>query len=166
MTIPSVVGSEAVLPPGRHQATLDEIEAYFVIDAPFPEERALIFNAFRTWKALVEQIIQVNRYWVDGGFVTHKPWAAPSDVDVMLLCQESDLNALGKEERERLRLLRTITNGGKRAQPMGGKVDAFVIPRSGPDANAGYWHEQWSKVRGADGASLDSEVKGYLEVIP
>lgn len=167
MAIPSVVGRWEVLPPGRHVATLDEIEAYFVSGAPFAADRALIFDALRTWKALVEQIIPVSRYWVDGGFVTLKPWAPPSDVDVTIICQESDLNSLGEREQQQLqRLLTVVGDPGPRVAPMGGLVDAYLTPRSGPTANVPYWANWWAQVRDVDGSVVPSEQKGFLEVIP
>lgn len=166
MTIPQVNANEWLLPLGRHQATLDEIEALFVTEAPFSEQRALIFSAFTTWVTLVEQVLPVSRYWIDGGFVTHKGWAPPSDVDVTILCQENDLDALGPAEQNRLGLLLTTPSDGQRPriQPMGGLVDAFVTKR-GPSGNAPYWNQQWSKVRGADGNELVNLSKGFLEVI-
>ncbi|MGV8882560.1 MAG: DUF6932 family protein [Rhodoglobus sp.] len=166
MAIPLTGGSEGLLPQGRHPATLEEIEALFVTAAPFPEQRALIFSAFTTWVTLVEQVLPVSRYWIDGGFTTHKTWAAPSDVDVTILCQEKDLDALGPAEQDRLGLLLTTPADGQRPriQPMGGLVDAFVTTR-GASGNAPYWNQQWSKVRGADGKELVNLSKGFLEVI-
>jgi hypothetical protein len=166
MAIPQVVGDEALLPPGRHRATLDEIEAYFVQAAPFNGERALIFQAFKTWVALVEQILPGSRYWIDGGFVTHKPWNAPSDVDVMILCKEETLNALRPDEQARLQQLLTApaSPGKARVQPMGGLVDGFVTVR-GSAGNADYWMEQWSRVKGADGSRILALTKGFLEVV-
>ena len=72
MSIPAVSGAYAVLPPGRHRATLDEMRSYFVDGAPFPEERRIVFKAFEAWLAQMSALIPSARYWIDGGFVTHK----------------------------------------------------------------------------------------------
>lgn len=165
MVIPVVSGPEALLPAGRHRTDLDEIEAYFVTGAPhFAAERTLVFAAFRTWVALMEQLLPNSRYWIDGGFVTHKAWAAPSDVDVTIMCQASALDALSADERTRLGGLLTVPAGPGRArfQPMGGLVDAFLVIRSTQDAP--YWHTLWSQVKGEDGSGIPTVSKGYLEV--
>ena len=166
MAIPAVEGEEALLPQGRHRTDLDEIEAYFVAAAPFSEERAIVFAAFRTWFTLIGQLIPSARFWIDGGFVTHKPWAAPSDVDVMILCQAEVVDSLTTTEQDRLDQLLTIpaSPGRPRFQPMGGLVDAFIAYRSSPD-DAPYWNAQWSRVKGADGSEVLALSKGFLEVV-
>ena len=166
MAIPLVVGDEGLLPAGRHRATIDEIEMYFVVDAPFSERRALVFQALKTWLALVEQLLPGARLWVDGGFVTHKPWNGPSDVDVMILCQADDVNRLSATQQIDLENLLTQPAGPGRArsQPMGGLVDAYLTFR-GPSGNADYWMRQWSQVKGRDGSEIRSLTKGFLEVM-
>jgi hypothetical protein len=166
MAIPKVVGEEALLPPGRHRATLDEIEEYFVDLAPFATERAVIFGAFKAWFTLVDKILPQSRYWVDGGFVTHKTWSAPSDVDVMILSKEATLNSLGQFEQAQLQELLTIpaSQGTARRQPMAGLVDGFVAVR-GNTGNVDYWMSQWSRVRGVDGSEIVTLTKGFLEVV-
>jgi hypothetical protein len=165
MVIPVVAGSEAILPAGRHRTDLAEIEAYFVSAAPFSTERQLVFDAFKTWMTLVDQLLPNSRYWIDGGFVTHKTWAAPSDVDVTILCQASAVDALTPAEQSRLDSLLTVpaAPGRARLQPMGGLVDAFLVTRASPDVP--YWITQWSRVKGADGSEVRTITKGFLEVV-
>lgn len=57
------------LPPGRHRATMDEVYARFVEDAPFREERQLVFDALTTYTALVRRTYRKGAFWMDGGFV-------------------------------------------------------------------------------------------------
>lgn len=167
MAIPEVVGEMGLLPPGRHPASMAEVEGRFVLEAPFSGERAIIAQSLNTWMMLVEQLVPVSRYWIDGGFVTHKTWAAPSDVDVTIICQEADLARLGEDGYERLRrLLTEVRPDGTRIKPMDGRVDAFLTTRSGPDANVPYWMSWWANVRAENGTILDGLTKGYLEVIP
>ncbi|TFC83716.1 hypothetical protein E3T23_01785 [Cryobacterium cheniae] len=166
MTIPAVSGDYALLPPGRHSATLAEMETYFVSQAPFSSERELLFQAFKTWLSIVDQLLPSSRYWVDGGFVTHKPWSAPSDVDVMILCKQEAVDALKQEEQTRLEQLFTSAAAGMpRFQPMGGLVDAFLCYR-GTNGKADYWMKQWSRVKDSDGNEVLGVEKGFLEVLP
>jgi hypothetical protein len=115
--------------------------------------------------ALVEKLIPDARFWIDGGFVTHKPWAAPSDVDVMILCQQAVLDSLSLQDEIQLSSLMTIAASGSspRWQPMGGLVDAFLTVR-GPAGNAPYWFNLWGQVRGEDGSRVITLTKGFLEV--
>lgn len=166
LSIPSTVGQLGLLPVGRHTATLPEVEAAFVGGAPYASERATIWAAFVAWHAAVSAMLPNARFWIDGGFATHKTWSAPKDIDVVILVASADLNALSPAEQDRFSRLLTIDPpGGPRIQPMGDLVHAFYVVRSMPDRTA-YWHETWSKVKGDDGAIQAGINKGYLEVKP
>ena len=165
MSIPTVIGKFATLPFGRYRATLDEIEQVFVHDAPFAAERAQVFQAFHVWFSLMDGMLPGARYWVDGGFVTHKDWAAPSDVDVMMLCTSEQLNALNDQEQERFAQLLTVAAPGTpRVQPMGGLVDAYYVVRGNVD-HVIYWQNLWSKVRDRNGNEVLNSIKGFVEVM-
>lgn len=75
MTIPPFVTSGGSLPPGDHEATLDEIGDRFT----WNYGRKVIYNGL---KFVVEQLEthSVDLIWVDGSFVTGKD--RPRDVDV------------------------------------------------------------------------------------
>jgi hypothetical protein len=77
------------LPPGKHQATLAEVEEIFVYNA----KRREIFEGL---KKLIELLKSVNSgtIYLDGSFVTAK--ARPSDIDV---CWQPLLQAT-KENRK------------------------------------------------------------------
>lgn len=112
-------------------------------------------------------LIPGARYWVNGGFVTHKTWNAPADIDVVLICKAEELNALTPEEQERFdSLLTEEEEGVARRQPMGGLVDGFYTLRGslGPGDPA-YWNAQWSRVRGENKEEVLGALKGYLEVV-
>jgi hypothetical protein len=165
MTLPALEGPIGLLPPGRHTTTLDEIEQQFVAEAPFAAERALVFAAFRVWVAQMAAMLPGTRYWVNGGFVTHKPWAAPSDIDVVILVRAADVNALPSHHQDLFSASFTAADaGGRRVQPMGGLVDAYFGLRDEPD-RATYWHEFWGKVKLEDGTESATDRKGYVEVI-
>jgi len=160
--IPGFEDGAWYLPPGLHAATLDEIEERFVLAAPFTDRRRLIYDAFRLWHEIVSGIVPDARLWVDGGFVTHKHWAPPSDVDVTVMLRPDDLNNLTHEDQQRLDLMFTKP-GPPRQQPMSGLVDAFVCLRGDVDRTL-YWREHWSTVLDENRARITGTQKGFVEV--
>ncbi|MHA7663066.1 DUF6932 family protein [Mycolicibacterium sp. HS_4_1] len=84
LAIPAPTGPHATLPPGRHLATFDEIYELFVEQAPFKDERELIYEALRLYAKVVDQEFSDVTLWINGGFITHKSWAAPKDADVVV----------------------------------------------------------------------------------
>ena len=162
--IPPFEGEGWYLPAGLHSATLDEIEVRFVQEAPFERRRRDIYAAFRLWHGMVSTILPGARFWVDGGFVTHKSWAAPSDVDVTVLVKPDDLDGLSEEHQQRLESLLTKP-GPSRVQPMSGMVDSFICARGDVDRTL-YWREHWSSVVGEERALIPGAEKGFLEVKP
>ena len=164
MPIPAPDGPLGILPPGIHRATLDELEVAFVDNAPFGDERRLVFQAFRTWFAFVDAMLPNSRYWIDGGFVTHKTSDPPSDIDVMIFCAGSQLNALNNLQQQRFQQLMTAKDArGNRVQPMGGVVDAFYTVRGNTDRVI-YWRNLWSTVKDQFGVATGL-TKGFVEVL-
>ncbi|RLP79273.1 hypothetical protein D9V34_15885 [Mycetocola lacteus] len=161
--IPLIPDGEWYLPAGIYRTDLSEIEDRFVKEAPFPDERQRVFEAFKLWIALVRDLLPGARFWINGGFVTHKTWAAPSDVDVMILVKSVDVNALSESEQGRFEQLLTDTSG-PRVQPMSGLVDAFVCFR-GDVGDTVYWKELWAEVLDQDRKQIIGRKKGYLEVV-
>lgn len=162
--IPAFENETWYLPQGIHDATLDEIEARFVNDAPFADRRRLVFDAFRLWHEIVTAIVPSARFWLDGGFITHKNWAAPSDVDVTVMLKADDLNNLTDEEQQRF--LPLFTKAGPSPQrPMSGLVDAYICLRGDVDKTL-YWREHWSTVLDENRVILSGTRKGLVEVRP
>ncbi len=162
MGIPAFDGDAWYLPEGVHVASLDDVEQRLVLGAPFEVERRQVLAAFRLWIELVCAMLPNARFWVDGGFVTRKTWAAPSDVDVTMLVTPDALNALSVEEQNRLNRLLTSPTGDK---PMGGLVDAYLVTRGDVDMTL-YWRDLWSKALDEGRQELTGVRKGYLEVRP
>lgn len=153
------VNSAKLLEPGRHTSTLSCAYETFVERAPHREQRELIWQAFEMWCSAIERIVKVHQYWLDGGFVTHKP-EAPQDLDVVFLCSREDLNAIPTEDQPRLKQLLTDASPESRIQPMGGLIDAFLLIRGNVEKTA-YWNTHWQRVKGA----ADPNVrKGFLVV--
>lgn len=152
------------LPIGRHTVTLDEVYERFVVAAPFRSERQTVWNAFLLWSDLVWALFPDSPMWIDGGFVTHKAWAAPRDVDVAVTVKQSVYNSV-MDERWQGQLWTTNNSDDKtkRVQPMGGYVDGFPIIRGLTDRRI--WEHYWSSVADANGDLIPGAVKGYVEVM-
>lgn len=165
------VNEDGLLPPGRHLATLDEIREKFVKDAPFDTERSVVFSALELHFQIIVSLIPTGSLWVDGGFVTHKSWAAPKDADLAYILRSEHLNGLESEAQERLASLVTLQGVQvahppivvPRIQPMGGLIDAFLILQE-VQSMMDYWDGVWSTVKGEDGEIIAGARKGYLEV--
>ncbi|WP_394297268.1 DUF6932 family protein [Streptomyces rimosus] len=166
--IPALTES-GLLPPGRHAATMDEIEQLFVDQAPHAGHRRRIFRGFELYVDMVKDVLERGTFWVDGGFCSHKA-APPEDLDLAVLVDPS--LPLTDKDWERLVPLFTLqgvqAQGGpvswaKRVQPMGGLIDSFLVVAGVPEQEA-VWDATWSSVKGPDGQLIPGAVKGYLEV--
>ena len=142
----------------------------FVTQAPYREVRAQIFSALSLYMRLLQELVATGRLWLDGGFVTHKKWA-PKDVDVALVVDDALINALTVAQQARLLQLLTLQNvhaaspsaTARRLQPMGGLVDAFLIPE-GNDPMKQLFDATWSRVTDQTGVVVPGVRKGYVEV--
>lgn len=157
------------LPPadGPHRATLSDVEAAFVNEAPFEERRRLIFQALSLYSTLVWASVPQARLWIDGGFTTRKEWAAPKDTDVLVIVPIEVFLECKTDAWWPLHTLQHVSAvepsmNSKRVHAMGGLVDAFVEADHAP--NLLPWHELWSSVKGQDGLIIDGLRKGYVEV--
>jgi hypothetical protein len=166
--IPACDGDYATLPPGTHQASLDEIYQSFVVEAPFRPRRELIHQAIVLYTSLVKSAFSDARIWIDGGFVTHKPWAEPEDADIVVVVPLEEYVA--KANDPRWFPLWTFLNATssepprwtEKLHPMGGLLDTFLVPDV--EAVLGIWDQRWSSVNGPDGNLVPGVTKGYLEV--
>ena len=170
MTLPPM-DPDGRLPAGRHPASLSDLEDRFVHRAPHAAHRALIWRGFLLHVDLIRAAFGPTIAWVDGGFITHK-LDAPRDVDVVYLVPGVEMHrAFTADPRQVLELitLQDLIVGQPgpaaldRLQPVGGTVDAFLVPAE-DSAKLDYWDRLWSAVKGADGRTLEGATKGYVEV--
>lgn len=166
--LPPMTG-DGLLPPGVHRTAVDQLRERFVDDAPFPKERSRVFGAFEVYTELVWALFPTARLWVNGGFVTHKTWAAPGDIDVAVLAPTADINARYAESLSLWTLggvsVQTLNlQGVPRIQPMGGLIDGFCVPDDVPPAVA-YWNDLWSRVIDENKAQVPGKMKGFVEVM-
>lgn len=159
------------LPVGIHSATLDEIHGTFVEEAPFRDERELIFRALSVYLDILRSRFTDPRILLNGGFTTHKAWAAPKDVDLAVGLSNADFKSAYHPDNHSLI---TIADGGVnrpqpmplvKIQPMGGLVDGYLFPAKLPN-HVHYWEDQWGKVKDQQGNEVVGARKGLLEVTP
>lgn len=163
--------------PQPYQCTVAELHERFVKQAPFPEQRELLFDALRIYNTLVWRFFPQARLWINGGFVTHKRWAAPGDIDVAIIIRLEDYTALPEEAKAELNQLLTLQDVSasspdfahlRRLQPMGGMIDGFIGVDTGdpghqPSLRA--WFEQWSGVTDEHKQPRHGVRKGFVEVV-
>lgn len=165
--IPTCEGPFAILPPGRHRATITDIYQRFVEEAPFRERRELIFRALTLLIDIVAAEYPKARFWIDGGFTTQKDWEAPEDADVVVLLPVKDASAVAADETAMgwvtLHNVSAVDRSTKKLHPFGGLLDVF--PTAATEGQLEYWDDLWSWVRGPDRKRVPGASKGYLEVL-
>jgi hypothetical protein len=158
------------LPPQQepYRLTWGELHELFVAQAPYRERRERLYAALHLFADAVWDIAPTAKLWVNGGFATHKPWAAPEDVDVVIMT-----NDLAPEKKKMLvqQGLLTFKDVGlevesktmqlDRLRPFGGLVDSYFADSK----RELFWRTQWSRVKGPDGQIMPGVKKGFVEVV-
>lgn len=171
--LPGLVGPYGVLPVGVHRATMAEVKDLFVDRAPEDtrRRRRWIFEALELHVSVVRKALRGEEVtvWVDGGFVTHKPWT-PEDVDVLYLTTFDGLTNCGGESDLPLWTLSKVRAefGPRQVQtgklhPMAGLLDGYADKDNG--ANRERWNRRFSRFKRQDGTADPVVTKGFLEVI-
>ena len=163
-----VLDEDGRLPAGDpHPATLSEIYDTFVRQAPFRPRRERIYTCLELFTEQVWRLSSGAVLWLDGGFTTHKTWAAPKDADVVALIPLDELSPFRSIDRLPLRTLQNVVINkeveAERVQSYGGLLDTFIVPDT--SAMREYWDDQWSSVKDPIGNLLPGTVrKGFVEV--
>lgn len=159
MAIPDLLET-GLLPPGRHVATVDEVQATFVEAFSDSTRRQAIFDSWLRHRDSLRYVLSADRQWIDGSFVTSKP--EPADIDVVTFVDADEYNAL-PPWRQALGLSLLLGHNNRDFW----QVDSFAVPvvadADSPEYGAyagqvAYWEHQWSHTR------TPGEEKGYLEV--
>lgn len=158
------------LPPRQqpYLLTWGEIHEMFVTQAPYRERRQRIFSALQLFADSIWELIPDARLWINGGFTTQKDWAAPEDVDVVILGNAVPPQTKAALLNQGLLTLEDV-NFSVNAKTMhvpalktfGGLVDSYLADVKSEEV----WRAQWSRVRGPDGKVIEGVKKGFVEVI-
>ncbi|HEY2062603.1 MULTISPECIES: DUF6932 family protein [Amycolatopsis] len=148
-----------LLPPGRHPADLADVYERLVFDAPYQNEREILFSALNSYLGVARRVISSGRAWVSGAFVTRTTPHPPQGLDVVLIPDEwgalKRLDDHGRTALYGLLTLRGIIVGQPamyldQVQPVGGMLDGFLCRPGDEDV----WEAVW-----ADGG------KGFPEMV-
>jgi len=147
------------LPPGRHEATVVEIEQLLVDDFPSSHNRRPLFESWRNVIAAMQRVIPIQAQWLDGSFVTTKE--EPADIDIVTHFDGESLEGLDPVDQT---LLRGLV-GNAASQALHG-CDSYVIAaypaghaaRPAYEAALSYWDGWFGRAR-------DGKPKGYVEVV-
>lgn len=152
---------DGYLPPGRHRATLDDLQQRFVREAPHSWDREGLFQLLRRHLRALASITGSTPVWIGGGLISHSPTA---DEDVMVLGMCRDVEHLKKcFEAPGCASLLTIDEaifgypfmaGAVTLLPFGGDIDASLAT---PE-DAHIWDGIFSTLHG-------QHDRGYVEVV-
>jgi hypothetical protein len=155
-----------VLPPGIHSASVAEIRAVFVdgIQSSVRDER---FECWQAWRAAVGAIINVEREFVDGSFVTSR--ANPNDLDLAVWVDAEEYFSLSAGKRKAMLRL----TGEETWDSM--RIDAYIVPVCNEDSQ---YYEKYSRTRRQAEEAFETArdekcnliprdilTKGYVEVV-
>ena len=72
----------ALLPPGIHTLSMQQLHDLAVAPFPTDQRRAQLFSNLTTWTGAVKACGIGGSLWLDGSYLTEKP--APDDIDLIL----------------------------------------------------------------------------------
>lgn len=157
MAVPNF-DEDGLLPPGRHEARVEDVEDVLV--RPFTESltRERLFDLWKGHRAEVGRLVALEEEWLNGSFVTSK--VDPADTDVVAFLAAENVDDLNPADRQRL--AEVVDNGRSKAR---WRCDLYVVvkmPERHPKyaqyrAARDYWDRWWGHTRGGD-------PKGYPEV--
>lgn len=157
LLIPPIFTTDGHLPLGRHPTDVEEIEARLVQPFAASSNRRQLYDAWRTRRTTLFDIVTVQMEWVDGSFVTTKH--SPADIDLVTFIHAQDIEDLSIDDR---RAVSDLTQGDGPRQVGCHSFLVVVFPENhhGYDSylkSRGYWDVWWSRQR-------TGQEKGYLEV--
>ena len=140
----------ALLPAGIHSQSLTDLEKLCLIAFPESGRRPVLFDGLNRFINQLQSMGIVGSLWIDGSFLTSK--SDPTDIDVVLLFDDSNINALSQDVQAQLTQLLDKANAMQRYG-----IDIYIIDRS--DIR---WSAYW---RGFFGFCRDGRTpKGIAEI--
>lgn len=153
----SVPDFPPLLPPGRHDMSLEGLRALCVTSFPLSTTRSRIMAGLEAIVAKLESEGIVGELWIDGSFLTHK--MDPADADLVLRVEAEVYDNGTDEQRETIDWLGSNLSSSHRC-------DSYVFlvwPHAHPNYWIGeymeaYWMRQW-------GFSRELTMKGIAVVL-
>jgi hypothetical protein len=169
LTIPRLQ-SDGFLPPGKHRASVNDVREHFVDAFPTSETRGHVFELWRRQTAAVIEIMPIITHWIGGSFTTAK--VNPADIDIVMLLNGIDFDALSGGEREKLlNAWRTPGSAIDPSYPRPNDYDRYLVfmyPanhrfESLSEHIARFWERRWGCTR----PDKDGLVhrRGFVEVL-
>lgn len=166
-----------MLPDGVHHATLAEVRERFVTEAP-EATRARRDMIFRGVELHIERVLLAFkdsnvRVWLNGGFVSHKPWGPPGDADIAFLVPAAVYSRVTSDKALPLWTLAEVTAKLADGRPVVtsklhtclGLTEGYAVNADNPNS-VELQRRTWSRVKGPDDEIIDGAVKGFVEVTP
>jgi len=142
----------ALLPPGNHRMTLDDLRSLCVEGFPHSTSRPRIAAGLEQVLQRVEKAGIRADVWIDGSFLTEKP--DPEDADIVLRISIADLATPTREQTETLDWL----NLDLKPEFLCDSYFFFVFP--GDDARADFGAEMEAYWKRQFGFSRSEDAKG------
>jgi hypothetical protein len=142
-----------LLVPGIHDIDEKDLGNHFLSSFAGSRTRAQLIEGFHRYLGALRQFGVKFEIWIDGSFTTDKP--DPSDVDLVVFCSATDLNALPDQQQQALARL-----FDRKAIKLQLGCDVLFCVAEDPDMRS-YW-------RGWYGYDREENPKGIarLEVAP
>ncbi|HEX6256050.1 MAG TPA: hypothetical protein VFZ70_09585 [Euzebyales bacterium] len=146
------------LPPGRHDATVDEVRATFVDPFVGSHTRRAIFDWWTELRDALRELGAFEAHWLAGSFVTDK--AQPNDLDLITVI---DGAAFDEMPRHRRQVMRSMVAGHVTEELW--RCDNYPVVRY-PDGDAGQVPARavatmWEAHFGTD---RDGNTRGFVVV--
>lgn len=137
--------------PGAHQSilhtTLSEIRQRFVIEVADSNTRPAIWNGWMEHRLAIESFGLTYSTWVNGSFCTNR--LDPGDVDLCYFLEAAELDALVRQDRQRL--LSLLAGPSCKAPYMCDVYAVPVFPSTHPNFALTVHHiSYWTRVFGFD----------------
>ena len=140
----------ALLNPGIHECSLDDVRKLCVDPFPNSNRRPLIWDRFEPFVSQLTALGLPFEMWIDGSYLSEKP--EPEDIDVVLFITPKDLSAMPPQQQQMARnLLGNIPRTKQRYL-----TDVRTADPTNPDDRM-HW-------RGVYGFDYHDQPKGWVKL--
>lgn len=139
----------ALLEPGMHNMTLSDLKSVFVDPFENVERREKLLSRFEAFISRLKDVPINMEVWIDGSFATKKE--NPSDIDLVVVCEQDEVNRLPIEKKI---ILKELFEDQK-ATKLRYECDAYFVINDMHDKS--YW-------RGLFGFDRNENPKGIARI--